>query len=180
MLGKDNTGLIVVDIQGKLAQIVHQSEALIRNVRALIQGAQVLELPIIWLEQNAAKLGQTHPDLAELLSRSAQPIEKFHFGAGKERHFVKAIQQAGATNWLVCGIETHICVYQTVSGLLAEGLHVEVVQDAVSSRSEANLALGLKKMVHQGAQLTSVEMCLYELVEDCRAAEFKPILQLIK
>ncbi|EKO3385791.1 isochorismatase family protein [Vibrio fluvialis] len=180
MLGKHNTGLIVVDIQGRLAQIVQHSDALIHNVKALIQGAQILELPIIWLEQTPHKLGETHPELCELLSRSSQPIEKFHFGAGKETAFVDAINRTGATNWLVCGIEAHICVYQTVCGLLADGLHVEVVQDCVSSRAEANLALGLHKMAQLGAHLTSVEMCLYELVEDCRAAEFKPILQLIK
>ncbi len=180
MLDKHNTGLIVIDIQGKLAQIVHGSEALHVNTLRLIQGVQLLGLPIIWLEQNPDKLGNTTSLLAEKLHNSTDPISKFHFSAGKEPAFVDAVNRSGVSQWLVCGIEAHICVYQTVAGLLSDGLQVEVVKECVSSRSEANLIIALDKMVRLGARLTSIEMCLYELVEDCRAPEFKSLLTLIK
>jgi nicotinamidase-related amidase len=81
---------------------------------------------------------------------------------------------------LVCGIEAHICVYQTARGLAELGYHVELVSDAVSSRDKRNLQLGIDRMRDHGIQVTSVEMCLYELIRDCREPEFKSILDLVR
>lgn len=180
MLVKENTGLIVVDVQGRLARLVHDSQAVLDATAKLIKGAQFLGLPVIWLEQNPDKLGATVAEIGELLAPGHHPIKKFHFCAGTEAPFAEAIMQAGVSYWLVCGIESHICVYQTVAGLLQSGYQVEVVQDCISSRSQANRQLGIEKMCALGAHKTSVEMCLYELVKDCRSESFKPILQLIK
>lgn len=180
MLVKGSTGLIVVDVQGKLAGLVNDSEAVQAAICRLIKGAQILELPIIWLEQNPHKLGRTVEAINDLLAPQHHPIEKYHFCAGKEAVFGEAVMQAGVSHWLVCGIESHICVYQTVAGLLESGYQVEVVTDAVSSRTEANRGIGMTKMCALGARVTSVEMCLYELVQDCRSKYFKPILQLVK
>lgn len=80
----------------------------------------------------------------------------------------------------MCGIEAHICVYQTVLGLLDSGADVSLVVDAVSSRSAANRDLAIAQLATRGARLTSVEMCLYELLGDCRHPAFRPILALIK
>ena len=180
MLGKHNTGLIVVDIQGRLAQIVQHSDALIHNVKALIQGAQILELPIIWLEQNPHKLGETHPELCELLSRSSQPIEKFHFGAGKETAFVDAINRTGATNWLVCGIEAHICVLQTAFGLLQKGKQVFVIEDAIASRNPANKQNAVARMRAAGCVMTNTESVVFEWLGQASGDDFKAISKLIR
>lgn len=179
MLNQEKTGLIIVDVQGKLARMVHESEVLLANIQALIQGCQILNLPIVWLEQNPQGLGQTVPELSELL-KGYQPLEKTTFDACSNHNFVEAITESGVQQWLVCGIESHICVYQTASGLLSRGYKVEVVADCVSSRTKANVDLALNKLQSKGASLTSLEMCLYELVKDARKEEFKQILSLIK
>lgn len=179
MLTRDNTGLIVVDVQGKLATIVHDSEKLVANTLALVQGAKVLGLPILWLEQNPEKLGATHTAIADALA-PLEPIAKYTFDGCASEAFAKAVKQSGVTRWLVCGIETHICVYQTVSGLVRLGYEVDLVCDCVSSRALSNKELTLSKLTSKGVGMTSVEMCLYELVGDCRAIEFREILRLIK
>ena len=179
MLKKDDTGLIIVDIQGKLANIVNDSERLINNCKKLILGAQVLNLPIVWLEQNPEKLGATEEQLSRLLS-AHKPITKYTFNSCNEPEFVQAVKDAKVTNWLVCGIEAHICIYQTVRGLIDRDYQVHLVTDCISSRAPENKALALTKIAEIGGQTTGLEMCLYELVEDCRSEAFRPILHLIK
>ena len=178
MLEKETTGLIVIDIQGKLARIVDDSEGMISQCEKLIQGCQGLGLPVLWLEQNPQRLGST---VEELRTLQTQPVfEKFTFDGCKDAQFAQALAQSGIQHWLVCGIETHICVYQTVQSLIALGYQAHVVSDCVSSRSKESKALALNKMTQLGAKTTNVEMCLYEILQDCRAPEFKSILQLIK
>lgn len=179
MLEKDTTGLIVVDIQGKLASLVHNSHELISNCAKLIQGAKILNLPIIWLEQNPDKLGGTVEELRILLNTST-PITKFSFNACEEPRFIHSMNTTEVDTWLVCGIESHICVYQTALGLKQLGYKIQVVSDCVSSRTVENTQLGIQALMNKGVDITGVEMCLYELVKDCRLEEFKPILTLIK
>jgi len=179
MLEREKTGLILIDVQGKLAQIVHESEAMLKNIEILIQGCKILNIPIVWLEQNPAGLGRTLPQLLEHLS-GHHPLEKYTFNACDTPSIVEAITASGVTEWLVCGIETHICVYQTALGLLSRGYKVEVVADCVSSRTEANIKLALKKLRDNGVGLTSLEMCFFEMLKDARQEEFKKLLTLIK
>ncbi|WGV97894.1 hydrolase [Vibrio sp. YMD68] len=179
MLQRENTGLIVVDIQGKLAKSVHDSDIMIENCRKLILGAQSLDLPIIWVEQNPEKLGSTVGTLSSLLAPQT-PLAKFTFSACDEPSFIESIENSGVRQFLVCGIETHICVFQTAMALKHRGLTVQVVGDCVSSRTEENKQLALNRLAANGIETTGIEMCLYELVKDCRASEFKTILKLIK
>ncbi|ALR15147.1 hydrolase [Vibrio natriegens] len=180
MLSKDNTGLIVVDVQGKLATLVHESDQLIENVAKLVKGAKALNLPIIWLEQNPERLGPTSEPIRVELETAHLPITKYTFDGCKEERFKLAVDNAKVDTWLVCGIESHICVYQTALSLRQSGYRVELVTDCVSSRTAANKALALAKLTANGVVLTGLEMCLYEMVEDCRVPEFKDILALIK
>lgn len=180
MLSKGNTGLIVVDVQGKLATLVHESDALIENITKLVKGAKALDLPILWLEQNPERLGPTAEPIREVLESTHLPITKYTFDGCKEATFNVAVENAKVDTWLVCGIESHICVYQTAVSLRQSGYRVELVTDCVSSRTAANKALALAKLTANGVVLTGLEMCLYEMVEDCRAPEFKEILALIK
>ncbi len=180
MISKDNTGLIVVDVQGKLATLMHESDVLIENITKLVKGAKALKLPILWLEQNPERLGLTADPIQQVLEKDHLPITKYTFDGCKEETFQLAVKNANVDTWLVCGIETHICVYQTALSLRQCGYRVELVTDCVSSRTAANKALALAKLTANGVSLTGLEMCLYELVEDCRAPEFKDILALIK
>lgn len=179
MLRKENTGLIIIDIQGKLAGLVHDSDALLANCKKLIKGAQALDLPIIWLEQNPDKLGSTVEKLSSLL-KTQQPIAKFTFDACEAPQFMQAVRTANVETWLICGIEAHICVYQTALSLKRTGFEVQLVSDCISSRTLANKNLAVSKLLNHGIELTGLEMCLYELLRDCRATEFKEILGLIK
>ena len=178
MLDRDRTGLVIVDVQGRLAELVHESEAMHRSLDALVKGAKAMGLPILWLEQNPDKLGHTSSALAEVLPGS--PFIKYTFSACGEPAFVRAVEETRVHTWLVAGIESHICVCQTVREMIEWGRKVEVVTDCVSSRTAANRELGLQRMAQAGARMTSVEMCLFELLRDCRAPEFKEILQLVK
>ncbi|EGR3323969.1 hydrolase [Vibrio parahaemolyticus] len=180
MLSKGNTGLIVVDVQGKLATLMHESDALIENITKLVKGAKALDLPILWLEQNPERLGPTAEPIREVLESTHLPITKYTFDGCKEATFKVAVENAKVDTWLVCGIESHICVYQTAVSLRQSGYRVELVTDCVSSRTAVNKALALAKLTANGVVLTGLEMCLYEMVEDCRAPEFKEILALIK
>lgn len=179
MLTRENTGLIVIDIQGKLARIVEESDTLISNVSKLIQGTKTLDLPIIWLEQNPDRLGKTVAELAGQLT-DHQPISKLTFSACKEPEFLATVEHSKVKNWLICGIEAHICVYQTALELNNLDYDVEIVVDCVSSRTIANKEVAMTKLMSKGVGITSLEMCLYELVQICTAKEFKEILKLIK
>ncbi|MDA0745956.1 MAG: hydrolase [bacterium] len=179
MLKAEHTALALIDVQGKLASLMVEKESLFRNLRILIQGAQVLELPIFWMEQYPEGLGPTVPEVAELLA-GVEPISKLCFSACGKTEFLDGLRQRQVRQVLVAGIETHICVYQTARNLLDLGFHVEVVADAVSSRTQQNRNIGLEKMACAGAEITSVEMALFELLREAGTPQFKQIARLVK
>ncbi len=178
MLEIDNTVLVVIDVQGKLAQLMHEKADLFGNIRKLIQAAGVLEIPIIWTEQYPAGLGPTIPEIAELLT--GEPIAKISFSCCGERRFVEAMGELGRNQVLLCGIETHVCVYQTAVDLLGTAYEVEVVADAVSSRTPDNKDIGLAKIKDAGADITSVETAIFELLKAAEGEKFKAILRIVK
>lgn len=179
MLTLSDTGLILIDVQGKLATLVANSNETLGAVSTLIQGSQLLGLPVIWVEQLPDKLGATLPAVAAHLS-GCEPYAKSTFSALGNSVISQAIASTGRKDWLVCGIEAHICVYQTVCDLLENGYNAHVVSDAVSSRNPEHKALALDKMQRSGAVLTCVEMALYELLQRADIPEFKAILPLVK
>jgi len=179
MINDKDTGLILIDVQGKLARMVFESEELIANIEKLIKGCKVLGIPIIWLEQYPEGLGKTIPELSKLLTNQS-PIEKRFFNALEEKEVENEIIKLNKNNWLVCGIEAHICVYQTVMALLAKKFQVEVVADCISSRKKTSIDIALNKLREKGAGITNVEMCLYELLKDSKRDEFKKVLAFIK
>lgn len=177
-MNKNNTGLIIIDVQGRLAEIMHQGQAVINQIKILIQAAQIFDLPIVWMEQLPEKLGKTTPQLAELLEGDA--YEKSTFSGWKTAGIAQAIQQAGCENWLIVGIEAHVCVYQTVKDLLENGYKTHLVTDAIASRVLPNKELAIQKMQQLGSEITSVEMALFELQQIAEGAEFKSMIQLLK
>ncbi len=179
MLRAESAGLVVVDVQGKLATLMHEREEFYRQLQILIGGARVLELPVFWLEQYPEGLGATIPEVAELLT-DLEPLPKVVFSGWGQDEFVRQVGASGRRQLLLCGLESHICVYQTTRDLLAAGYYVEVAADAVSSRTAQNREIGLQRMATLGAQITSVEMALFEMLREAGTPQFKEIVRLVK
>lgn len=180
MLTIDNTVLLVIDVQGKLAQLMHNKETLFANLERIIKGARVLNLPIIWTEQVPEKLGETTPAIAALLADLAHPISKSSFSCCGVAPFMAQLEATDRRQVLVTGIESHICVYQTSVDLLAKGFDVQLVIDAVSSRTAENRQLGIERIKAAGGTLTSTEMALFELLRVAEGAPFKEIARIVK
>ncbi|MDD2421809.1 MAG: hydrolase [Heliobacteriaceae bacterium] len=179
MLAKENTVLLIIDVQGRLAQTMDNKQILFDNLQRIIRGTRVLGIPVLWVEQNPAGLGPTIPEVAGLLADN-QPIAKYSFSCCGQKEFLARLQPLGRRQILVAGIEAHVCVYQTVRDLLALGYDVELVTDAVSSRTPENRRLGIERMHRAGAVPTSVEMALFELVKVAEGPQFKEIIQIVK
>ena len=179
MLKIDDTALVIIDVQGKLAKIMHQSKEVVKNIETLIQGAKLLDIPVLWLEQYPKGLGPTTADVKQHLS-DQEPIAKVTFSACQTDEFKEQLERIDKKKLLITGIEAHICVYQTVSNLLTIGHDVEVVIDCVSSRTLADKDIGIEKMKLLGASVTSVEMALFELMQTAKHPKFKEISNLIK
>jgi nicotinamidase-related amidase len=180
MLTIDNTTLLVIDVQGKLAELMYQRETLFANLQRMIKGAKVLELPILVTEQVPEKLGPTRPEIAELLTEVVDPIHKTSFSCCGNATFMQQFKALGRRQVLLTGMETHICVYQTAVDLLGLGYEVQVVTDAVSSRTAENRQTGIRRMKAAGAVLTSTEMALFELLRIAEGPQFKEIAKIVK
>ncbi|MBA4397387.1 MAG: hydrolase [Syntrophus sp. (in: bacteria)] len=177
MLSRENTILIVVDIQGNLARVMDDQAFLIENNQKLIKGMHVLDIPVLVTEQNP--LGATIPEIAELLP-GIQAITKDSFSCCAEDKFMSAVRDMNRMQILMTGIEAHVCVYQTAMDLLAMGYEVQVAADAVSSRTARNRAIGIRKLSDSGATLTSVEMALFELLKTAADPKAKELFRIIK
>lgn len=178
MLNPDNTVLVVVDVQEKLARVMSEKEALLASVVKMLKGAKILGLPVIRTEQNPKGLGETVVEVAELLSD--EPVTKLSFSCCGETNFMERLSALNRRQVLILGIESHVCVYQTVADLLHSGYEVQVVADAVSSRTPENRAIGLERCKELGASLTSVETALFELLKKGEGDKFKEMLRVVK
>ena len=171
--------LLLVDVQGKLARLMHESAAMIRQQQILIEACRLLEIPIVWAEQLPDKLGPTVPELVEKLA-GLQPITKSSFGCFGEPQIAHAICASGRTQILLCGIEAHVCVWQTAAALKRDDYQVHLACDAVSSRSVFNRDIAFRRMLGAGVVLSSVEMMLFELMQTAEHPRFREVTRLLK
>ena len=179
MLDRNDTALILIDLQVKLARAIHAAAELIANCVKLIRGLQALEVPILVTEQNPAGLGPTVPEAAELLA-PVEPITKLSFSCCGEPAFTHALKGLGRKQLLLAGMETHVCVYQTAADLASGGYEVQIVADAVSSRDPGDKAVGLARARAAGATITSVETALFELLNVAEGDAFHRIIEIVK
>ena len=179
MLKADTTVLLLVDIQGRLADIMHERDLLYDCLERLVRGVQLLDVPVVWVEQNPARMGPTVARIAGLLP-GLTPIPKMSFSACGEPAVLERLAALRRPDVLVAGIESHVCVYQTAVHLLEHGYHPQVVADAVSSRTAANRALGLERAGAAGAVVTGTEMCLFEMMGEATHPAFRNLLKIIK
>jgi nicotinamidase-related amidase len=179
MLNPNNTVLVVVDVQEKLSRAMHEKEALLQSTVKAVAGAKILGLPVIRTEQNPNGLGPTVPEVEELLA-DVPAITKLSFSCCGEPNFMQQFAALHRRQVLVLGIESHVCVYQTVADLLDEGYEVQVLADAVSSRTPENKAIGLELCKELGASITSAETALFELLKKAEGDKFKQMLKVVK
>lgn len=173
------TVLVIVDIQDKLTAVMHNREFFVTQTCRLVDGARILKVPVIWVEQVPARMGSTIPQLAERLAGLA-PIAKSTFSCTGEPKFMAALQAHAPANVILAGIEAHVCIAQTAAGLVREGFKVQVAADAVSSRTPENMAIGLDLVLQQGGLVTGVESVLFTLMESADHPSFREILRIVK
>jgi nicotinamidase-related amidase len=178
-LERDRTALVLVDVQEAFRPVVTDFDRVARNAGVLVQGANVLDVPVLVTEQYPKGLGPTVPEVADHLA-GVTPVAKVRFSAAESDEFAERLRETGRDQILLCGIESHICVNQTADDLLIQGHAVHVAEDAVASRTEENRRLGLHKMEREGAVLTSVETALFELLREAGTPEFKEVQRLVK
>jgi nicotinamidase-related amidase len=179
MLEIEHCCLTVVDVQGKLAQLMHGRDALFKNIQILIQAAKILEIPILWCQQCPDALGPTVPEIAQHLT-DIEPINKVAFSCCGAEKFNAGLKELGRNQILLCGIETHVCIYQTAIDLLRQDFNVEVIADAVSSRALENKQIALNRLSTEGVKISCTEMVLFELLKTAEHPQFKQVAKLIK
>jgi nicotinamidase-related amidase len=179
MLIAENTALLVIDVQEKLFPVMFEKEALLSNLQKIIRGAGILDIPIIITEQNPAGMGGTLRELLDL-TQNAGRVTKFNFSCCDEAGFKEKLNVLGRRQILICGIESHICVYQTSIDLQSNGYEVHLLGDCVSSRTAQNKELAVRRMVSEKIKLTGVEMALFELLRSSNSSQFKAISSLVK
>ncbi len=179
LIRKDDSALVIVDIQERLAVVMSEREKVVRNTLHLIEVAQLLRLPILVTEQYPKGLGPTVQEIRGALP-SYEPIEKLTFSCCGEPVFLKTLASTGKKKIILCGMETHVCVLQTCIGSLKEGYTVHVVSDAICSRSKENFETGIEFMRDAGAVITGAETVLFQLLERAGTEEFKIISRRIR
>lgn len=170
--------LVVVDVQERLVQVMADRDLLIKRIEIMIQAARLLGLPIVLTQQKPQSLGPTIPQLARHLE-GIEPVNKTYFSCWAEPQFRARLQDLHAKDVVLCGIEAHVCIYQTASDLIRHGFNVHVPSDAISSRSIQDRQNAIWRMAWEGARISSTEMTIFELLETADHALFKQVSRLM-
>lgn len=177
------TVVVVVDVQERLAAAMppEQVERVKRSAKILVEGARLLGAPVLATEQYPKGLGPTLPEVAQLLDAAAvRPIEKLDFSACDAVGFAERVKSMGASSAVVIGMETHVCVYQTVRDLVAAGVETYVAIDGVASRREDHREVGLSLCERAGAIRTTSESVVFDWLAKATGDEFKQISKLVR
>ena len=176
---RENTVGLVIDIQERLVPAMAENEALVNNCNILVQGLQILNIPLLVTQQYTKGLGETITEISSIVTNFS-PIEKRDFSCCDETSVREQLKLNGAQNIIICGIESHVCVLQTAIDLKETGYNPVVVMDCISSRSLDNVDLAAERFRHEGIMMTSYESILFELTRSSAAEEFRAISKLVK
>lgn len=181
MFDKSGSALLVIDIQDKLFRVMDETvrESLVKNSRILIETSTVLSMPVIVTEQYRKGLGNTISEINEKIS-GCPNFEKTTFDCMKNREIADAVNSLGRKTIIICGIESHICVFQTALSLLASGYQVVIASDAVMSRRKSDWKAAMAALSSAGALVYPAETISFMLIEDASAPEFKKLSHLFK
>lgn len=179
LLRREDTVLVVVDVQEKLLPAMSGGEGVLAACVRLVQAARLLDVPVIVTEQYPKGLGSTVPALKDVLGDS--PVfEKLSFSCAGADAFLDHMEDLDRDQVILCGIETHVCVLQTALDLLDQGAQVHVAADATSSRSPENRAVALDRMRREGVVVTAAESAMFEWLRAAGTEEFKAISRLVR
>ena len=180
LMNRNDTSLLIVDVQKKLLPHIAENEALVWNLGRLVQGAALLEIPIHVTEQYPKGLGATIDEIKSALPADTKYHEKRMFSARECSALWEDLKSANTKNVLLVGIETHVCVLQTAMDLMSSGFNVFVCIDAVGSRFEEDFMTAMQRMETSGAVLVSTEMALFEWCESADSPVFKKISRIVQ
>ncbi len=179
ILQREKTALLIIDVQEKIIGVMRKPERLVSNLLKLVQGIKIMNIPILFTEQYPKGLGPTIPELKEKLEKS-DAVQKMSFSCFGAEDLFSELRKKDIEQIIVCGIESHVCVQQTVLDLLANGFQVDVAADAVSSRKKFDYEIALQRMRSHGAEITTTESILFELLKVCGTDEFRAVSKLVK
>ncbi|MBN1782501.1 hydrolase [bacterium] len=179
LLHVQRCGLIVIDIQEKFVPVISDAEEIIRNTIRLIEAFRLFERPVLLTEQYPKGLGATVKPVLEKTGEY-EPLQKTSFSCLGISGFAQKLRSGKVHQAVVCGIETHVCVWQTVMDLLCEGFHVTVVRNAVSSRHAIDRDTAIERMIRAGIHVSTLETVLFEMLETAEHPSFRPVQALIK
>lgn len=179
LIKKEEAVLVLIDIQDKLAAAMKKKEDVVANCLHLVELAKMLEIPILVTEQYPKGLGPTLEEIRKALP-VYEPFEKTAFDCCREIGFIEKVAATGRKKILLTGMEAHICVLQTALGLLQAGYAVQVVRDAVCSRTKDNFRMAIEWLRQAGAVVTGTETVLFQLLEKAGGEAFKVISKRIK
>lgn len=177
-LDRENTVLLIIDIQERLAPVMKYKDKIIENTNILLQGANRMNIPVIVTEQYPKGLGSTVDELSEFL-KEVKIFAKNSFTAYIDE-IKESLDSLGKKKVIVTGMETHICVYQTARDLLDAGYDVYIVKDAVASRTKENFINGLDLIKSMGGVITNTETVVFDLLKVSGTPDFKFMSKLIK
>ena len=176
---KENTIGVIIDIQSRLFPFIKDNEQLTRNTSILIQGLRALDIQLVVTQQYTKGLGETIPEIAEVLGEFKH-IEKTAFSCCDEPRFNEDMALASKIYVVVCGIEAHVCVMQTVNDLIGQGYIPVVVEDCIGSRKFNDKRIAVERMRQSGAIITTYESILFELLKYSGTDQFREISKLVK
>lgn len=179
ILSKEKTALLVIDVQQRILPVINDWEIVVANTLKLINGFRVMNVPIYYTEQYPKGLGGTETRIKEALGEAVL-FDKLSFSCFGAGNLFEELKNRGVQQMVVCGIESHVCVQQTVLDLLANGFQVDLAADAVSSRRKFDYETALNRMQANGAEVTTTESILFELLNVCGTDEFKAVSKLVK
>lgn len=179
-LERKSTALLVIDVQDKLFNQVERSCEVMLTIQKVIKGFQILNLPILVSEQYPKGLGSTIATLKAILQDDQEFLSKTTFSCVRDPSIKEKINKLKADQWILVGLEAHVCVLQTAKDLLKMGKEVVVLNDAISSRSLYDFSTAIAELRDCGARISSAETVLFELLGDSQSNEFKEMSQLIK
>ncbi len=183
-LSRARAALMIVDFQERLAPAMPEEilAAVLRDTGILIAAARRLALPIVISQQYPKGLGTTLPIVEEAVAGYDQVhrFDKLEFSAAAAPAFAQLAPKLARDQWIVCGMEAHVCVYQTARGLVARGYQVHVPVDAICSRATSNWKIAQTLIERAGAIITSTEVCVFDLLERAGSDEFKALSKVIK
>lgn len=179
ILNTDDSLLLVIDVQERLVAVLDK-DVVVKRTATLVEAAKILGIPTIVTEQYPKGLGHTVEQVKQHFSKNFQVIEKTAFSALRDETISQKLESFGKKQIVVCGIETHVCVHQTVADLINEGYDVYVVKDACASRNKYEFKQGIERMQENGAKISCLEIVLFEWLKDSKNPKFKEIQSLIK